>query len=320
MHSRDSRHLRQSVSSMRRVRVELASDCAASWGAVVAIRAFARSIVEASRVGPRSMTTRTASFFILGVAIVDQAQAQRQPPTQPAVVIVSIGGEEISMHARYPELRLLDVSSSMAGGFFEPLAEAARSGNDDAAHVLYDSLDTCKSFPKSRAEFDATIEKGRKSFAETGSAPTDGPPLVPGMDWHEWSQNVEAFFRKCEGVTDDMYTTATELVRESVGRGSDENRYFYAQAIATTAPQESHAQYEILWRKGSISGLKGLGRDSLPHRIAAIVADCTLWGQTDWRDQLLSKLEASMSPNAFQDASKEAAQILKSPNCCLLDE
>jgi hypothetical protein len=218
----------------------------------------------------------------------------------------------------------------MRSGFFEPLADAARSGNDHAAWVLYASLDTCKAYPKSRAEFDATMEKGRKAFAETGSAPASGgPPLTPGMDWDEWSRNVEAFLRSCEGVTDDMYTTATELLRESVGRGSDENRYFYARAIAKTAPQEAHAQYEILWRQGSISGLKGLGVDSMPHRIAAIVAMCALWGQKEprhaqsllqWRDQLLSKVEASTSPSAFQDANKEAAQILKNPNCCLLDE
>jgi hypothetical protein len=264
----------------------------------------------------------TASLLILGAAIVNQAQAQRPPPTQPAVGIVSIGGEEIALRERLPELRPLDISvGSMQGGFFEPLADAARSGNDDAAHALYDSLDTCKSFPKSRAELDAMMEKGRTSFTETGSAPASGgPPLPPDIDWDAWSQNVEAFFHMCEGVTDDMYATATELVRESVGRGSDENRSFYARAIAKTAPQEAHAQYEILWRKGYISGLKGLGADSLPHRIAAIAALGTLWGQTDWRDRLLSKLEASMSPNAFQDASKEAAQILKSPNCCLLDE
>jgi hypothetical protein len=221
---------------------------------------------------------------------------------------------------------------SMQGGFFEPLVDAARSGNDVAAHELYDSLETCKSFPKSRAEFDATMEKGRKSFAETGSAPTNGPPLTPGMDWDKWSHDVEAFFHKCEGVTDDMYATATELVRESVGRGSDVNRNFYAKAIAKTAPQEAHEQFEILWRKGYLTGLKGLGVDSTPHRIAAIVAMAALWAQAEprkpsktqsllqWRDQQLSKLEASMGRSAFQEASKEAAQILKNSNCCWLDD
>jgi hypothetical protein len=122
-----------------------------------------------------------------------------------------------------------------------------------------------------------------------------------------------------------MYSAATELARESVGRGSDANRYFYARAIAKTAPQEARVQFEILWRQGYITGLKGLGIDSPPHRIAAMVAMWAVWGQTEqlsqWRDQLFSKLEASMGQSAFQAASKEAAQILKSnPNCCWQDD
>jgi hypothetical protein len=129
-----------------------------------------------------------------------------------------------------------------------------------------------------------------------------------------------------------MYATATELLRESVGRGSDVNRNFYAKAIAKTAPQEAHEQFEILWRKGYLTGLKGLGVDSTPHRIAAIVAMAALWAQAEprkpsktqsllqWRDQQLSKLEASMGRSAFQEASKEAAQILKNSNCCWLDD
>jgi len=286
----------------------------------------------------RSMTTRTASLLILVAAIVGQAQAQGRRPTEPAAVTVSIGGEEITLHPREPllipgSLDLLNRKiDSMQGGFFEPLVDAARSGNEAAAYNLYDSLETCKSFPKSRAEFDATMEKGRKSFAETGSAPTDGPPLALGMDWDKWSHDLEHFFHKCDGVTDDMYATATELVRESVGRGSDVNRNFYAKAIAKTAPQEAHEQFEILWRKGYLTGLKGLAVNSTPHRIAAIVAMADLVqaepGATqtqllqwrEWRDQQLSKLEASMGRSAFQEASKEAAQILKNPNCCWLDD
>jgi hypothetical protein len=288
------------------------------------------------------MTTRTASLLILVAAIADQAQAQGPLPTEAAAVTVSIGGEQITLHARELPVgpigpgawdlldRKIDINK---GGFFEPLADAARSGNDLAAYELYDSLETCKSFPKSRAEFDATMEKGRKSFAETGSAPADGPPLVPGMDWDKWSQQVESFFHECDGVTDDMYSTATELLRESVGRGSDMNRYFYGKAIAKTAPQEAQAQFEILWRQSYLTGLKGLGINSPPHRIAAIVAMAALWAQAEprkpsktqswlqWRDQQLSKLEASMGRSAFHEASKEAAQILKkNPNCCWLDD
>jgi len=55
------------------------------------------------RAGPK-LTTRIASLLILGAVVMDQAQAQRPPPTQPAVVTVSIGGEEITLRAKEPPI------------------------------------------------------------------------------------------------------------------------------------------------------------------------------------------------------------------------
>jgi hypothetical protein len=245
---------------------------------------------------------------------------QPPPPSNPpaprnGIVTVSIGGEEIPLRLQLAlnQPRPVEIDDGKSGGFFGPLAAAAREGNDSAARALFEALEFCKYYPKTRAEFDAGQKKRAEQFAQTGGV------VVPGektQSWDNLSKDLEAGFHRCEGVTDDMYQTATELLRESVERGSDDSRLLYAGAIASTSPEEAHAQYETLWQKGYLIGLGGLAKESLPHRIASFAA-VALTDPSRAR-QKLSALEASTSPSEFQEASKEAAQILKNPNCCRL--
>src|SRR6185369_185792 len=107
------------------------------------------------------------------------------PPTPPPhaevvdeVYKVTVGGEEVEVHLKPLTVRATTVApDNGTGGFFNRLEPDARKGNDDAAHALYRSLETCKPFPKSRAELNASVEQGRAKWAATGGvqAPGDKP-------------------------------------------------------------------------------------------------------------------------------------------------
>ena len=227
------------------------------------------------------------------------------PPPAAHTYVVSIGDEQVPVQLRpLKHSRGSKIDDGQSGGFFKPLADAARAGDDGAALALYDALKFCKRSPKTRAEFEAGVANRTKWFAETGGVVFPGSPPE---DFEQDGKSFEAEFHRCEGVTDDMYTTATELLRASAERGSDDNRILYAEAIASTDPQEARAQYEILWQEGYVAGLVGLSNDSLPHALAL---------KAFAGAEALKAVELTVSPSTFQEASKEAAQILKNPNCC----
>jgi hypothetical protein len=243
----------------------------------------------------------------------------------PDLETAVVGGEKIPLLFRdttrpRPPIELDD---GVSGGFFEPLAAAARAGDDAAAHRLYEELRKCRYFPKTRAELDAAVANGRKTFEQTGGF------VAPGetQDLNEGTAHLERLFKRCEGVTPEMSATAIELLRESVGRGYDDNRLDYAGAIHDTDPQEAQVQLEAAWQKGDVAALSALGRDSLPHQIAALAVEIA---QFDGRGapglarivaqarERLAALEAKTSPSEFRAASEEAARILHNPNCCKL--
>jgi hypothetical protein len=251
---------------------------------------------------------------------------QTTPPPAPPrtemvdqVYKVTVGGEQVEVHlkglfaARPTKLQPDDGS----GGFFDRLAPAARDGNEDAVHALYRALQDCKPFPKSRAEFDKEIEQGRKRWAETGGVPMQGATPQSKEELDKWAQHEEKLFHRCDGVTPAMYERSKQLLRESVERGSDLNRFYYARSIMDTDPQGAREQFAILWEKGDIGGLNGLGTVSLPHRIAStIVASLIFQIPQEKVDEYLRKIEVTVSPNTFREANTQAAQLLKSPNCC----
>ena len=251
-------------------------------------------------------------------------EASQRKPIQPKlardVEAVEVGGEKISLRFYWPKPRtqahLTELDDGKSGGFFEPLATAARNGDDAAAHRLYEELRNCRSIPTTRAEFDDRVAKARKLFAETGvfRAPGETQNLNEGI------ANLERYFKRCEGVTPDMYTTATELLRESVERGYDDNRALYAFAIHDTDPNEARVQAELLWQKGYIQGLHALAAFSLPHEIASLSVEIAEYARIEKlvteRREALAALEAKTSPSEFQEATKEAARILRNPSCC----
>jgi len=233
-------------------------------------------------------------------------------PSNPYPVTVSLGGEQIPVRSRdsgYSRVAPKDIDDGKSGGFFAPLADAARAGNDDAAYALYKSLKLCQHAPRTQTDFEAAKAHLAKWFAETGGvqAPGQEPDSLDSL-----SKDLEAGFHRCDGVTDDTYATTTDLLRESAERGADDIRALYAQAIASSDPKTAREQYKILWQRGYVEGLKDLATDSLPHRIAYVAAMSAMFNSPD----AMKAIQNAMSPNAFEQASKEAAQILKNPNCC----
>ena len=244
----------------------------------------------------------------------EPAQRPPNPALAPIVTIAVVGGEEIPLRIQVipPESHSVK-DDGRSSGFFEPLADAARAGNDAAARILYEALDACRGYPKTRAEFDSAIDRARKDYAQTGGITDAGEQP---MDWDVLTEHLERRYHRCEGVTDDMYQTAIDLLRKSVERGptSAHQRFVYAHATMNADPREARAQYEILWQQGHLLALSGL-QDSLSHRIAWVAVDIAyLHGPPG----AMAALEASTPPSEFHDASKEAARILRNPNCCKL--
>jgi hypothetical protein len=253
-------------------------------------------------------------------AIIDSPQEQssnvaRSSAFAPTGTTAVIGETKVPLRIQRmpPPPERGGLEDGVAAGF-EGFADAARAGDASAARSLYQALDNCRGFPKTRAEYDARVEQSRKAYAQTGGV------LAPGekpQDWNTTVQFLDRWFHRCEGVTQEMYTMAIGLLRESVeigGDGADANRFVYARAIASTDPKEARAQYDILWEKGYLLALGGLS-DSLAHRIAWLAASIAYLHTPP---EELSALEASTSPSEFQDASKEAARILQNPRCCKL--
>lgn len=266
--------------------------------------------------------------------LLDEVQTQRAEPSAPDrvkersvsmpadTVVAVIGDEQIPLRIQVvprgarsaEELAAIEkIDDGRSSGFFEPLAAAARAANDEAARVLHEALGACRSEPTTRAKFDAALDKLRKGYAQAGgiAAPGEKP-----ADFDFLARELENSYRRCEGVTDAMYQTSVGLLRESVER-SDEppahNRLLYAEAVRKTDPEAARAQYEILWQQGYLLALGGI--PDLPHQIAWVAANIAYLHAPP---ETMTAFEASTSPSAFNDASKEAARILKNPNCCKL--
>jgi hypothetical protein len=237
-----------------------------------------------------------------------------QVRADPSTRTVYVGDEKIELkftsHEREP-WTLDGIDDGHQSGFFTPLVEAARAGNDQAARRLSDALDFCRYFPKSQAEFDARIAAERKRFAETGGvlAPGEAP-----RTWDETRKPIEEYFHRCDGVTADMSDTAAQLLRESSER-SDESRLTYARSLEKTDPEAALGQYKTLWENGHLYALRALAAQGLSYQIAYTAAFIGLHDSA-LADKQMAAIEAQVSPSAFQQAKKEAVQLLKNPNCC----
>ena len=117
-----------------------------------------------------------------------------------------------------------------------------------------------------------------------------------------------------------------EYLRQAADRGEHPNVAIdYAAAIAQDKPEESRQLFQSLWEQGHIGPLGALGRDSLPHRIAADAAEIALMDGLPEPNPILKffreregKLRNETSPSEYNEAAREAARLLRSnPNCCI---
>jgi hypothetical protein len=208
-----------------------------------------------------------------------------------------------------------------SGDFFAPLARDAAAGSDFAAHQLWQSLQRCQPSPKTPAELQERIARIRQAFPQSGGASTDGRAMTLEESIGQWQQAYE----RCQGVTPKMYDEALRYLHEGADRGINALVALdYAVAIMQTKPEESRKRFESLWEQGHVSALAALGKDSLAHRIAANTQAIALVDGLPEPNPVLTmmrsrlaRLENETSPSEFHEAEKEAARLLRNPNCCL---
>jgi hypothetical protein len=256
-----------------------------------------------------------------------QALSARQTPSPLAPIerIAHVGGAEIPLRFEVAPRKsgMLGNDDNDAPGFFEPLADAARAGDDRAAVALHYRLEWCRFVPRTEAEFAAAVEKGRDEFAKTGGLLPDGEV----QDLDTGIANFRKQFERCAGVTPSMFAESQDLLRESSERGDDDSKYHYAVAIANNDPVQARALFEELWQVGYVRGLIGLAGQSLAHQIANAQLQIAQYGEQPEpmfvqmiaeRRAELAALENSVSPPTYAQATREAAEILRNPNCCKL--
>lgn len=256
-----------------------------------------------------------------------QSLSQERAPTQPASIetIAHVGDAAIPLRFDVAPRKpwTLGNDDNDAPGFFEPLATAARTGDDAAAVALHYKLEWCRFVPRTEAEFAAAVEKGRDEFAKTGGLLPDGEV----QDLDTGIENFRKQFQRCAGVTAAMFSESKELLRQSSERGDVDSKCHYAVTISNDDPVQARALFDQLWRDGYIRGLTGLAGQSLPHQIANAQLQIAQYGSytepalvqiVEERRADLAKLENSTSPPTFAEARREAVEILRNPNCCKL--
>ena len=208
-----------------------------------------------------------------------------------------------------------------SGGFFAPLASDAANGDDFAAHQLWQNLQACEEAPKTQAELRDSVAKVEDAFPKTGGALPDGGAI----SLERAVAQVQARYDRCQGVTPQMYGEALEYLHQAADRGTHVSVALeYASAIARDKPDESRQRFQSLWQEGHVGGLSGLSVDSLPHRIAWNAQEIALLDGLPGPGRVLAmareraaKLRNETSPSEYQIAAKEAARLLRNPNCCL---
>jgi hypothetical protein len=258
------------------------------------------------------------------VAEHNRKAAELQRSTTGTLKMARLGDEVIALRFSTPPPPALSArrwhDDGRSAGFFDPLARGAAAGDDSAAHELYQSLERCRIMPKTADELRERTARIRDEFARSGGTLPNGETVSLDQAIGNWQRGYE----RCQGVKPAMYDDAREYLREAADRGNAWLALDYAASLGEGNPEESRKRFESLWAEGHVGALGALGRNSLAHQIAfhaqAIARRDGLPGPNPVLDMLrkgLTKLENETSPSEFQEAEKEAARLLRNPNCCL---
>jgi len=248
----------------------------------------------------------------------------RQVESGP-VKMALIGEEKVPLRFRqgkYPSWPK-NLDDGRSGGFFEPLAQAAREGSDGAASMLYMALKNCEHVPTTEAALREAERIGTKIYAERGGVGPDGQHV----DFEAGLATLRSFYERCQGVVPEMYVEARQYLKESAERGNAQGALLYADAIFSELPDEARAVLDKVWAEhGKVTALQALAENSLPHKIAYLAAETAIFdGRQDEgaarmvlkAREDLNTAENSVSPSAFREATEEAVRLLRNPNCCV---
>ena len=227
----------------------------------------------------------------------------------------------------YEGVKQLD--DGVSAGFFDPLSEAARDGNANAAHALFQELKFCA------ANAASTREQLSQRIQALGNAVmADGPSV------EERIVDERRYFRRCEGTNAEMMGESLELLRLSADAGDYFSTLLYANEIVNSHPESAEKYYRQAWKSGGMLGLHGLSRilgerahasyeDAViayAHRLAWLVGNLALDdGLTEeifkyQRERLLiewKELQGSASyPVVLEGTALAREIIVNNPRCC----
>jgi hypothetical protein len=216
------------------------------------------------------------------------------------------------------------IDNNRSPGFFDPLAREAAAGSDSAALQLWQSLQNCEQAPKTQDELRTSLEEAKKRFELSGGA--NG--VFGTTQTYEQAVGIyQTKYDRCQGVKPKMYDEALQYLREAGDRGDSAILAItYAGAIMKSDPEDSQKRYESVWEEGHVAGLVGLGlvQNSTSHLLAFYAAAIAHVDGVPEPNPLpnmfrakIAELQNQVSPYEFQEATKKAAQLLRSPNCCI---
>ena len=211
----------------------------------------------------------------------------------------------------------------VSGGFFPPLATRAASGDDLAATYLWKQVSNCRDWASTEAELHEQIDKITK-----GNLSPEGGTLSGAL------ANAKQHYQRCEGITEANYTEALGLLRDAANHSTEFwPRFEYAIALKLKKDKtgEARQRLKVLWNEGHQAALGSLADESPPTDKSlayGIAASSLLLAYVDDGNhpeglvsslrQNLDRLRRETPPSAYNEAAKQAAELLRNPYCCVL--
>ncbi len=223
---------------------------------------------------------------------------------------------------------LEQLDDGVSADFFDPLSEAARNGNADAATMLHQQLKYCTTRASTREQLDERIQALRNAVV------VDGPSVEDRI------AEEEQGYRRCAGTNAEMMDESLELLRLEADAGDQMSALIYANEIMNSDPESAELYFRQVWETGGTHGLFGLSRifsdrahasyedavNAHAYNFAWLAARIALYDGLPEdlfkyeRERLLiewKELQASGSYPVVLDSINRAHEIIASnPRCC----
>jgi hypothetical protein len=260
-----------------------------------------------------------------GVGLLGEGRDARVQPSKPSAssATAHVGDQSVVVYFKTSPPPVLGETlhdDGVSSGFFAPLATRAASGDDLAATYLWKQVSNCRDWASTEAELHAQIDKIMK-----GNLSPEGNTLWGAL------ANAKQHYQRCEGITEAIYMEALGLLRDAANHSTEfwpRFEYAFALQLKKDKTGEARQRFEALWDEGHQAALGSLASESPESPAYGIAAYSLLLAYVDDGNhaeglvsslrQNLDRLRRETPLSAYNEAAKQAAELLRNPYCCIL--